>query len=145
MEGRLCNIYKQPVIDSIETNSAMIIGVVIGVVLLLSKFFVMPSSSEPYNMHLLEWSVKKLTFIVQDCRCFGNLIMFISEMTEIIIIFNNISVLVIIVVFLLMRARNKATDQKNILNYEKEDYDIRENIVDYDEDGAGKGKSFINL
>lgn len=40
-----------------------------------------------------------------------------------------------------MRARNKATDQKNILNYEKEDYDIRENIVDYDEDGAGKGKS----
>lgn len=69
---------------------------------------------------------------------------FISEMTEIIIIFNNISVLVIIVVFLLMRARNKATDQKNILNYEREDYDIRENIVDYDEDGAGKWRSFTH-
>lgn len=50
----------------------------------------------------------------------------------------------IIVVFLLMRARNKATDQKNILNYEREDYDIRENIVDYDEDGAGKWRSFTH-
>lgn len=47
-------------------------------------------------------------------------------------------VVVVIVAFLLVKKQRRAADQKNIMNYEKEDYDIRENIVDYDEDGAGK-------
>eukprot|EP00105_Crassostrea_gigas_P039530 XP_019923678.1 PREDICTED: neural-cadherin-like [Crassostrea gigas] len=35
MEGRLCNVYKQPKVDTNGPDNAMIIGVVIGVVLLL--------------------------------------------------------------------------------------------------------------
>lgn len=44
MEGRLCNVYKQPKVDTNGPDNAMIIGVVIGVVLLLGKSFVMLSS-----------------------------------------------------------------------------------------------------
>ena len=43
------------------------------------------------------------------------------------------------ILFFIMRNKRRENDKKNILNEEKEDYDIRENIVDYDEDGAGKG------
>lgn len=42
--GRLCNIFTKAVEDPDQPNNAMIIGVVIGVVLLLSKSFIMPGS-----------------------------------------------------------------------------------------------------
>jgi hypothetical protein len=49
-------------------------------------------------------------------------------------------VVVLIIGYLVCRSKRRSADQKNIMDYEKEDYDIRENIVDYDEDGAGKGR-----
>ncbi|XP_048742923.2 neural-cadherin-like isoform X4 [Ostrea edulis] len=82
MEGRLCNVYKEPVVSD-AGNSDWVIGLVIGLIILAI-------------------------------------------------------IVVVIVAFLLVKKQRRAADQKNIMNYEKEDYDIRENIVDYDEDGAGE-------
>ncbi|XP_061183428.1 neural-cadherin-like [Saccostrea echinata] len=81
MSGRLCNVYKEPIVVTEASSSVWIIILAVILILLL------------------------------------------------------IAVAVILAFYI---RRRKAADQENIMNYEKDDYDIRENIVDYDEDGAGE-------
>ncbi|XP_061163389.1 neural-cadherin-like isoform X2 [Saccostrea echinata] len=46
-------------------------------------------------------------------------------------------VIILVVAFLIKRRRNLDKD-KSMLAYDNEDFDIREDVVDYDEDGAGE-------
>lgn len=47
-----------------------------------------------------------------------------------------IAVVILIVAFLVMR-RKRMDKDKSMFAYDNDDYDIREDVMDYDEDGAG--------
>lgn len=47
-----------------------------------------------------------------------------------------IAVVILIVAFLVMR-RKRLDKDKSMFAYDNDDYDIREDVMDYDEDGAG--------
>ena len=52
-------------------------------------------------------------------------------------------VVILVVAFLFLRKRN-AKDKESIFGYDNEDYDIREDVMDYDDEGAGNQIEFLS-